>query len=143
VPQWRLAEASYAASWLQPLSTMAQAKEMSEIQFLQHLDKSTGFPSIKIVKDSLAKIGYKGGLSCAFEAFQNATEKEIRRQSAKLPPNMIGQERAEPIWSISKRVRESFRWQRFLSKGVLKQYATDFVTAVAKSQLPFVEYYTK
>ena len=37
-------------------------------------------------------------------------------------------------------MRENFRWQRFLSKGRLKQHAADFVQAVAKSTLPFVQY---
>ena len=37
-------------------------------------------------------------------------------------------------------MRKNFQWQRFLSKGRLKQHAADFVQAVAKSTLPFVQY---
>ena len=36
VPQWKLADASYAASWFQPLRTIAQANQQSEIEFLNH-----------------------------------------------------------------------------------------------------------
>ena len=36
-------------------------------------------------------------------------------------------------------MRKNFQWQRFLSKGRLKQHAADFVQAVAKSTLPFVQ----
>ena len=51
VPQWRLAEASFAASWLQPLSTMAQAKQISEIAFLHQIENQSGFPNIKLIKN--------------------------------------------------------------------------------------------
>ena len=100
VPQWRLAEASFAASWLQPLSTMAQAKEVSEHEFLHFLQNSPGFPSIQLVKEALTKLGYSGGLINVFEAFQHAIEKETSRQAAKLPPELVGQEREEMIWLI-------------------------------------------
>ena len=59
---------------------------------------------------------------------------------AHLAPDVIGQDRAEATWKIEKAVRKNFQWQRFLSKGRLKQHAADFVQAVAKSTLPFVQY---
>ena len=63
-----------------------------------------------------------------------------KKKSAKLSPQIVGQERAEAIWSIAQKVRESFRWQRFLSKNILKQHAQKYKNAVAKSKLPFVSY---
>ena len=38
------------------------------------------------------------------------------------------------------RLRASFRWQRFLGKGILKQHADQYLKTVAKSKLPFVSY---
>ena len=75
-----------------------------------------------------------------FSTFENAVEKEITRQSARLPPELQGDERANAIWSIAKKIRDSFKWQRFLSKGILKQHAEGYLKAVAKSKLPFVSY---
>ena len=119
---------------------MAQAKEMSEIQFLNYLETRNGFPSFQIVKDSLSKLGYKKGLLSAFEAFQNEIDNQITERAAKLPPDIVGQEREEAVWSIAEKVRMSFRWQRFLSKGIFKQHAEQYKHAVAKSKLPFVSY---
>ena len=75
-----------------------------------------------------------------YETFQSDIETGIKERCARLAPDIIGQDRAEATWKIEKTVRESFRWQRFLSKGILKQHATNFVTEVAKSKLPFVQY---
>merc|ERR1712139_304295 len=52
----------------------------------------------------------------------------------------MGQERAEAIWEIAQKVRDSFRWQKFLSRNILKQHAERYKNAVAKSKLPFVSY---
>ena len=76
----------------------------------------------------------------AYEACQSHIEAGIRERCARLAPDVIGQDRAEATWEIEKAARENFRWQRFLSKGRLKQHAADFVQAVAKSTLPFVQY---
>ena len=76
----------------------------------------------------------------AYEACQSHIEAGIRERCAHLAPDVIGQDRAEATWEIEKAARENFRWQRFLSKGKLKQHASDFVQAVAKSRLPFVQY---
>ena len=74
----------------------------------------------------------------AYEACQSHIEAGIRERCAHLAPDVIGQDRAEGIWEIEKTARENVRWQRFLSKGRLKQHAADSVQAVAKSTLPFV-----
>ena len=113
---------------------------MSEIQFLNYLQNHPGFPSIQIVKGSLRKLGYSGGLVSAFENFESTVDAEISRQSARLAPEVQGEERANATWSIAKKVRGSFRWQRFLSKGIFKQHAASYLKAVAKSKLPFVSY---
>ena len=76
----------------------------------------------------------------AYEACQSHIEAGIRERCAHLAPDVIGQDRAEATWKIEKAVRKNFQWQRFLSKGRLKQHAADFVQAVAKSTLPFVQY---
>ena len=39
-----------------------------------------------------------------------------------------------------RRVHDSFRWQRFHSKGILKKHAESYLKDVAKSNLPFVSY---
>ena len=140
MPQWKLADASYAASWFQPLKTIAQSNEMSEIELLNQWNARNDSPSVKLLKFSLAKLGYNGSLHAAYEAFQSHIEAGIRERSARLAPEIIGQDRAEATWEFGKVVRENFRWQRFLSKGRLKQHAADFVQAVAKSTLPFVQY---
>ena len=41
---------------------------------------------------------------------------------------------------IEKKVRGSFHWQQFLSKGILKKHAQNFIDASAKSNLPFMTY---
>ena len=140
IPQWKLAGASYAASWLQPLQTLTQASQLSEIQLLNQWNNRSSAPSLKLLQSSLSSLGYKGSLHAAYEAFQSHIEAGIRERCARLAPDVIGQDRAEATWEIEKAVRENFRWQRFLSKGRLKQHAADFVQAVAKSTLPFVQY---
>ena len=97
-------------------------------------------PSLKLLKSSLTKLGYNGSLHAAYEAFQSEVEANIREKCARLAPDIVGNDRAEATWAIEKAVRESFRWLRFLSKGILKKHAENFVAAVAKSKLPFVEY---
>ena len=140
IPQWKLADASYAASWLQPRQTLAQADQLSEIQLLNQWNNRSSAPSLKLLQSSLSSLGYKGNLHAAYEASQSHIEAGIRERSARLAPEIIGQDRAEATWKIEKAVRKNFQWQRFLSKGRLKQHAADFVQAVAKSTLPFVQY---
>ena len=135
-----MAGASYAASWLQPRQTLAQADQLSEIQLLNQWNNRSSAPSLKLLQSSLSSLGYKGSLHAAYEVSQNHIEAGIRERCARLAPDVIGQDRAEATWEIEKAVRENFRWQRFLSKGRLKQHAADFVQAVAKSTLPFVQY---
>ena len=95
---------------------------------------------LSALESSLTKLGYNGSLIAAFEASLNEIETSIRAKCARLAPDLVGQDRAEATWAIEKKVRESFRWQRFLSRGILKKHATEFVQAVAKSTLPFVQY---
>ena len=140
VPQWKLADASYAASWFQPLRTIAQANQITEDELINEWNNRCNSSSVKLLKSSLTKLGYNGSLHAALEASQNEIETAIRNRCARLAPDIIGQDRAEATWAIEKKARESFRWQRFLSKGILKKHATDFVDAVAKSTLPFVQY---
>ena len=86
---------------------------------------------------SLNKLGYKGSFLAAYQASQNEIEGGIRDRCARLAPELTGQDRVEATRDIERTVRVSFRWQRFLSKGILKEHATKFVAAVAKSSLPF------
>ena len=140
IPQWKLADASYAASWLQPRQTLAQADQLSEIQLLNQWNNRSSAPSMQLLQNSLSSFGYKGSLHAAYDASQSHIEAGIRERCAHLAPDVIGQDRAEATWEIEKAARENFRWQRFLSKGKLQQHAADFVQAVAKSTLPFVQY---
>ena len=43
---------------------------------------------------------------------------------------------------ISNRVKANFKYQKFLSRGILEKHARDYVKTVAKSNLPFVAYET-
>jgi len=49
-----------------------------------NVENRSGFPNIKLVTDSLSKLGFKGGFVGVFEASQNAIETEVSRLSAKL-----------------------------------------------------------
>merc|ERR1719235_418912 len=95
---------------------------------------------MKLLQNLLSRLGYNGGLHAAFEASQGDIEARIRERCARLAPKITGRDRAEATWAIEKAARESFLWQRFLSKGILKNHAADFVQAVAKSKLPFTQY---
>ena len=121
-------------------ANLAQANELSEIQLLNQWNNRSSAPSMKLLQSSLSILGYKGSLHAAYEVSQNHIEAGIRERCARLAPDVIGQDRAEATWEIEKAARENFRWQRFLSKGKLQQHAADFVQAVAKSTLPFVQY---
>ena len=120
-------------------ANLAQANELSEIQLLNQWNNRSSALSMKLLQSSLGSLGYKS-LHVAYEACQSHIKAGIRERGAHLAPDVIGQDRAEATWEIEKAVRENFRWQRFLSKGRLKQHAADFVQAVAKSTLPFVQY---
>ena len=142
IPHWRLAHASFAASWFQPLSTMAQAKQISEVQLLNDLNECEGFLSIQMLKDSLGKVGYDDDLLNVYNAFHEALKEEVFKQVAKKQKELgeADQLAASVIEAIEKRVRDSFRWQKFLSKDILKNHAQNFVDASSKSNLPFANF---
>ena len=52
LPHWMLAKAAYVASWYQPLSTIAQASNRTEIEILQDWNNCETLPSIKLVNES-------------------------------------------------------------------------------------------
>ena len=137
VPQWRLAHASFAASWFQPLATMAAAREISEIQFLNFLNESEILPSIKMLKTALGRIGYNDDLIQTYEAYQQAIRDEISRQCAQLPPDLSDFERAFAIQRIIEKVNSSFKFQKFFCQGILKKHAKVFRERLSNSALPF------
>ena len=104
------------------------------------MERSLFFPQRKVTSKFFDKIRIQWQPDAAYEASQAEIEKGIRDKCARLAPDITGQDRAEATWAIEKTARKSFRWQCFLSKGILKQHATKFVEAVAKSKLPFVWY---
>jgi hypothetical protein len=44
VPQWKLADAAYVASWFQPLKTIAHANQISEIELLNQWSDRNNSP---------------------------------------------------------------------------------------------------
>ena len=50
-PQWKLADASFAASWFQPFDTIARARQMSVMQLVtsNDLNEFEGLPSIQML----------------------------------------------------------------------------------------------
>ena len=59
IPQWKLADASFATSWLQPLQTLALASQPSEIQLLNQWNNRSSALSMKLLQSSLGSLGYK------------------------------------------------------------------------------------
>ena len=121
---------------------MAQAKQISEVQLLNDLNECEGFLSIQMLKDSLGKVGYDDDLLNVYNAFHEALKEEVFKQVAKKQKELgeADQLAASVIEAIEKRVRDSFRWQKFLSKDILKNHAQNFVDASSKSNLPFANF---
>ena len=55
LPFWLIAKAAYAASRYQPVSTIAQASALTELEVLQKWNESDKLPSVKLLKDTLKK----------------------------------------------------------------------------------------
>ena len=136
IPQYLLVHASYAASWFQPLCTMAQARNISEIAFLNKLNEFKGFPSIQNLKTSLGKIGYDDDLLTAYNAFQETLHKEVQRRLNLLDD---GRDPEFAIGEIIAQVKATFKWQQFFSRGILESYAKKYVQAVSNSTLFFAK----
>ena len=95
-----------------------------------------------MLKDSLGKVGYDDDLLNVYNAFHEALKEEVFKQVAKKQKELgeADQLAASVIEAIEKRVRDSFRWQKFLSKDILKNHAQNFVDASSKSNLPFANF---
>ena len=135
VPQWKLANASFAASWFQPIATMAAARRESEVAFLNHLNECEVFPSIQMLKNAVGAIGYNDDLLQTHEAFQQALQDEIKRQLARLSPDE--QKNEFIVRLLKERVRKNFKYQKFFCRGILDKYAKTYRERLAHSTLPF------
>ena len=108
MPQWKLAHASFAASWFQPIATMAAARRESEIAFLNHLNECEALPSIQMLKNAVGAIGYNEDLLQTHEAFQQALRDELKRQLARLDPE--DQKNEFIVKMVTERVKKNFKY---------------------------------
>ena len=140
LPLWRLAKAAYAASWYQPLSTIAIAAGKTELEVLQEWNANAGSPTMQILKNVLKCLGYKDDFLEPYHKFQAAIEERIQSKCQNLPVDISALERKDAEWEIRNDVISSFKWQRFFSGDTLQKHAEKYEHAVARSKLPFSEY---
>ena len=114
LPLWRLAKAAYAASWYQPLSTIAIAAGKTELEVLQEWNASAGSPTMQILKNVLKCLGYKEDFLEPYHKFQAAIEERIQSKYQNLPVDISALERKDAEWEIRNDVISSFKWQRFV-----------------------------
>ena len=140
LPFWLIAKAAYAASWYQPVSTIAQASGMTEREVLQKWNSSDTLPSVKLLKDILKKLGHDSDLTSPYEKFHADLENQIQNRCSKLPSDLGDIERKDAEWEIRNNVMSSLKWQRFFSGEILKKYCEKHARAVSKSKLWFKEF---
>ena len=92
------------------------------------------YSKFRMLKDYLGKRGYDDDLLTVYHAFQEAIQQEIWKQCIRRLPQVSEAARAEVRKEIEKKVRETFRWQKFLSKGILQKHAQKYVDASARSK---------
>ena len=140
LPFWLIAKAAYAASWYQPVSTIAQASALTELEVLQKWNESDKLPSVKLLKDTLKKLGHDSDLTSPYEKFHADLENQIQSKCSKLPSDLGDIERKDAEWEIRNNVMSSLKWQRFFSGEILKKYSEKHARAVSKSKLWFKEF---
>ena len=134
---WLITEAAYAASWYQPVSTIAQASALTELEVLQKWNESDKLPSVKLLKDILKKLGHDSDLPSPYEKFHADLENQIQIKCSKLPSDLGDIERKDAEWEIRNNVMSSLKWQRFFSGEILKKHSEKHARAVSKSKLWF------
>ena len=85
---------------------------------------------------------YRGLIELGKDNILDRVEKEISLRYKRLLKGAAaaGVEVQIDPSEIEKKVRGSFHWQQFLSKGILKKHAQNFIDASAKSNLPSMKY---
>ena len=129
IPQHALCDAAYAASWLQPLETIAKASNTGNRAILTEWNENASSPSIHELRNSLSKLGHSSDLIELYEAYEEAKAKHFDLMQKRL-------EKGEDIseWQFR------FNWQKFLSKGIWKQRFESYQDHLAKSNLPFLSF---
>ena len=129
IPQHALCDAAYAASWMQPVQTIAEAGNTGAQAILSEWNENKSSPSINELRSAIVKLGFSNDLLELYEAYEDA----------KIKHKKLMRERAEKGENVSE-WQFNFNWQKFLAKGIWKQRFEHYQDWLAKSKLPFLKF---